>query len=147
MNCGRHNIFLSEFAIRYEYVSFPGGTQCCPKLPHLGVIWDSIIYTLLYQQQHELRESFTQSIILFVAVGCGVIPIVPRLQVSSSLDISIARAASSPMSILASKHRPTFPTSLSRDISAVTVPAKGLWEHFHTPLSSVRALCFPLCRA
>ena len=32
----------------------------CPKLPHLGVIWDSIIYTLIYQQQHELRESFTQ---------------------------------------------------------------------------------------
>ena len=31
-----------------------------PNYPHLGVIWDSIIYTLIYQQQHELRESFTQ---------------------------------------------------------------------------------------
>ena len=60
VKCGRYTIFLSEFAIRYEYVSFAGGTQCCPKLPHLGVIWDSIIYTLLYGQQHELRESFTQ---------------------------------------------------------------------------------------
>ena len=30
-------IFLSEFAIRFEYVSFAGETQCCPKLPHLGV--------------------------------------------------------------------------------------------------------------
>ena len=60
VNCGRYTIFLSEFAIRYEYVSFAVGTLCCPKLPHLGVIWDSIIYTLLYQQQHELRESFTQ---------------------------------------------------------------------------------------
>ena len=60
VNCGRYTIFLSEFAIMFEYVSFAGGTQCCPKLPHLGVIWDSIIYTLIYQQQHELRESFTQ---------------------------------------------------------------------------------------
>ena len=31
-----------------------------PNYPHLGAIWDSIIYTLIYQQQHELRESFTQ---------------------------------------------------------------------------------------
>ena len=60
VNCGRYTIFLCEFAIRFEYVSSTGGTQCCPKLPHTGVIWDSIIYTLIYQQQHELRESFTQ---------------------------------------------------------------------------------------
>ena len=88
-----------------------------------------------------------RSTILFVAVGRGVIPIVPRLQVSSSLDVSIARTATSTMSKLTSKHRPTFPTSLSRHILAVTVPVKGLWEHFHTPLLVVRALCFPLCRA
>ena len=87
------------------------------------------------------------STILFVAVGCGVIPIVPRLQVSSSLDISTARTATSLMSILTSKHRLAFPTSLSRHILAVIVPVKGLWEHFHTPLSAVRGLCFPLCWA
>ena len=87
------------------------------------------------------------STILFVAVGCDVIPIVPRLEVSSSLDISIERTATSPMSILTSKHRLTFPTSLSRHILAVIVPVKGLWGHFHTPLSAVRGLCFPLCRA
>ena len=87
------------------------------------------------------------SAILFVAVGCGVIPIVPRLQVSSSLDISIARTATSPMSILTSKHRLTFLTSLSRHVLAVTVPVKGLWEHFHTLLLAVRGLCFPLCWA
>ena len=60
VNCGRYTIFLSKVAIRFEYVSFAGGTRCSPKLPHLGVIWDSIIYTVMYQQQHELRESFTQ---------------------------------------------------------------------------------------
>ena len=52
VNCGRLTIFLSEFVTRYEYVSLEGGTQCCPKLHHLGVIWDSIIQTLMYQQ-HE----------------------------------------------------------------------------------------------
>ena len=93
------------------------------------------------------EKNCKKSTILFVAVGCGVIPIVPRLQVSSSLDISIARTATSTMSKLTSKHHPTFPTSLSRHILAVTVPVRGLWEHFHTPLSVVRALCFPLCRA
>ena len=32
-----------------------------PNLPlSRGVIWESIIYTVMYQQQHELRESFTQ---------------------------------------------------------------------------------------
>ena len=61
VKCGRYTNFLSKFAIRFEYASFAGGTQCCPKLSHLGVIWDSIIYKLIiYQQQHELRESFTQ---------------------------------------------------------------------------------------
>ena len=31
-----------------------------PNYPIYGVIWDSIIYTLMYQQQYELRESFIQ---------------------------------------------------------------------------------------
>ena len=37
VNCGRYTIFLSKFAIRFEYVSFAGGPRCCPKFPHLGV--------------------------------------------------------------------------------------------------------------
>ena len=95
--------------------------------------------------QNRQFDSTAISTILFVALGCGVIPIVPRLQVSSSLDISIARTATAPMSILTSKHRLTFLTSLSWHVLAVTVPVKGLWEHLHTPLSAVRGLCFPLC--
>ena len=33
VKCGRYTIFLSEFAIRYEYVSFAGGT---PPRGNLG---------------------------------------------------------------------------------------------------------------
>ena len=35
VNCDRYTIFLSEFAIRFEYVSFAGGNQSCPGQHHL----------------------------------------------------------------------------------------------------------------
>ena len=70
------------------------------------------------------------SIILFIAVGCGVIPIVLRLEHSSSLDSSIATTVTSPMWNQTSKDCPTFPTSLSKHISPVTAPVNGLWGHF-----------------
>ena len=50
---------MNMYHLQVELSAVPN-YPICPKLPHLGVIWDSIIYTLMYQQQHELRESFTQ---------------------------------------------------------------------------------------
>ena len=58
--------------------------------------------------------------LLFIAVGCFVVPIVLHLEVPSSLESSIARAKTSLMSNLTSKVCAKFPNSLSQHISPIT---------------------------